>query len=110
MAKKTRAMAISVLNDFSITFQVEKFTQDFEVLVLAEAYKFLVLPGFPWCYKNNANLRFNKGYMSFENKEEWVSIPLIDGKSAPFTEPLGEEVLDRIYVHSIKDSEVIHPI
>ncbi|KAH9298551.1 hypothetical protein KI387_030233, partial [Taxus chinensis] len=44
--------------------------------------------GCPWCYVNNADLRFNKGYISFENKEERVVIPLTDGKSTPYVEPL----------------------
>ncbi|KAH9328600.1 hypothetical protein KI387_000708, partial [Taxus chinensis] len=70
---------------------------------------FPTLLGHPWCYKNNANLQFNKGYISFEKKEERVIIPLTDGNSTPYTEALGEEVLDRIYVHSIRDLEIIHP-
>ncbi|KAH9301377.1 hypothetical protein KI387_012960, partial [Taxus chinensis] len=41
-------------------------------------------------------------------KEERVIIPLTDGKSMPYTEPLGEEVLDKIYVLSIRDPEIIH--
>ncbi|KAH9315427.1 hypothetical protein KI387_024054, partial [Taxus chinensis] len=86
-----------------------RFTGDFEVLVLSEVDNFPALLGHPWYYKNNADLWFNKGYIIFENKEDRVVIPLIDGKSTPYTEPLGEEVMDRIYVHSIRDPETIHP-
>ncbi|KAH9322077.1 hypothetical protein KI387_016716, partial [Taxus chinensis] len=64
---------------------------------------FLALLGYPWCYKNNVELRFNKGYINFENKEEWVIIPLTNEKSTPYIETLGEEVIDRIYVRPIKD-------
>lgn len=35
-------------------------------------------------------------------------IPLIDWNLAPYNEPLGEQVLDKIYVRSIKDPEIIH--
>ncbi|KAH9291009.1 hypothetical protein KI387_044138 [Taxus chinensis] len=109
MANKTKAFPIGVLKDATITIQGAKFSGDFEVLALAEADNFPALLGRPWCYKNNVDLRFNKGYISFENKEERVIIPLADGKSTPYTEPLGEEVLDRIYVRSIRDLEIIHP-
>ncbi|KAH9313717.1 hypothetical protein KI387_022344, partial [Taxus chinensis] len=74
--------------DASITIQGAKFTGDFEVLALAEVDSFPDLLGRPWCYTNNADLRFNKGYISFENKEERVKIPLTDGKSMPYVEPL----------------------
>lgn len=80
MEKKTKAIPIGVLKDETITIQVAKFTRDFEVLALTEADNFLALPGCPWCYKNNVDLRFNKGYISFENKEERIIIPLVDGK------------------------------
>ncbi|KAH9322761.1 hypothetical protein KI387_017400, partial [Taxus chinensis] len=46
-----------------------KFTGDFEVLALAEVDNFPALLGRPWCYKNNADLQFNKGYINFKNKE-----------------------------------------
>lgn len=36
----------------------------------------LVLLGCPWFYKNNVELHFNKGYISFQNNEESVIIPL----------------------------------
>ncbi|KAH9291624.1 hypothetical protein KI387_043182, partial [Taxus chinensis] len=110
MENKTKAMPIGVLKDAAITIQGAKFTGDFEVLALTEVDNFPALLGHPWCYKNNADLWFNKGYISFENKEEWVIIPLVDGKSAPYIEPLGEEVLDKIYVCSIRDPEMVHPI
>ncbi|KAH9303720.1 hypothetical protein KI387_008124, partial [Taxus chinensis] len=45
----------------------------------------------------------------FENKEERVIIPLTDGKSAPYVEPLSEEDLNRIYVHAMWDPEVLKP-
>ncbi|KAH9311774.1 hypothetical protein KI387_026809, partial [Taxus chinensis] len=79
---------IIVLKDASITIQGAKFTTGFEVLALVEDESFPVLLGHPWCYKNNVNLKFNKGYISFENKEERVIIPLIDGESTPYVEPL----------------------
>ncbi|KAH9309180.1 hypothetical protein KI387_037091, partial [Taxus chinensis] len=66
---------------------------------------FPALLGHPWCYVNNVDLRFNKGYISFENKEERVVIPLTDGKSTPYVEPLSEEDLNRIYVRVIQDPE-----
>ncbi|KAH9311967.1 hypothetical protein KI387_027002, partial [Taxus chinensis] len=91
--------------DAFITIQGAKFTGDFKFLALVKAGNFPVLLGCPWCYKNNSDIRFNKGYISFEKKEEWVVIPLIDGKSVPYTELLGEEVMDRIYVCSIRDLE-----
>ncbi|KAH9322306.1 hypothetical protein KI387_016945 [Taxus chinensis] len=109
MENKTKAMPIGVLKDAAITIQGDKFTGDFKVLALTEEDNFLVLLGHPWCYKNNVDLWFNKGYISIKNKEERVIIPLSDGNSAPYIEPLGEEVLDRIYVCSIKDPEMIHP-
>ncbi|KAH9327813.1 hypothetical protein KI387_043747, partial [Taxus chinensis] len=110
MANKKKAMPIGVLKDATITIQGTKFIGDFEVLALAKVDNFPLLLGCPCCYKNNVDLKFNKGYISFENKEERVIIPLADGNSTPYTEPLGEEVLDRIHVHSIRDPETIHPI
>lgn len=65
------------------------FTGDFEFLALAKADNFPSLIGHPWCYKNNADLRFNKGYIRFENMEERVVVPLANGKLAPYIEPLG---------------------
>ncbi|KAH9320087.1 hypothetical protein KI387_021856, partial [Taxus chinensis] len=97
MANRTKATPIRVLKDASITIQGAKFTGDFEVLALAKSDSFPALLGHPWCYANNVDLRFNKGYISFENKEERVIIPLTDGKSTPYVEPLSEEDLNRIY-------------
>ncbi|KAH9291993.1 hypothetical protein KI387_042823, partial [Taxus chinensis] len=54
-------------------------------------------------------LHFNKGYISFENKEECIIIPLKDAKVAPYVEPLSEEDLNRIYACTIKDPEVTEP-
>ncbi|KAH9324162.1 hypothetical protein KI387_004340, partial [Taxus chinensis] len=66
---------------------------------------FTALLGRPWCYENNVDLRFNKGYINFENNEERAIIPLTDGKSTPYVEPLSEEDLNRIYVHVVRDLE-----
>ncbi|KAH9318041.1 hypothetical protein KI387_019810, partial [Taxus chinensis] len=97
MANKTKATPIGVLKDAFITIQGAKFTGDFEVLALAESDSFPTLLGHPWCYTNNVDLRFNKGYINFQNKEERVIIPLTDGKFVPYVEPLSEEDLNRIY-------------
>ncbi|KAH9294814.1 hypothetical protein KI387_038402, partial [Taxus chinensis] len=61
---------IGVLKDATITIQGAKFTGDFEVLALTEEDNFPALLGHPWCYKNNVDLQFNKGYIRFENEEE----------------------------------------
>ncbi|KAH9298068.1 hypothetical protein KI387_029750, partial [Taxus chinensis] len=87
----------------------DKLSGDFEVLEPTEADNFPALLGCHWCYKINADLWFNKGYIRFENKEEGVIIPLVDGNLTPYIEPLGEDFLDRIYVHSIRDPKMIHP-
>ncbi|KAH9292667.1 hypothetical protein KI387_042145, partial [Taxus chinensis] len=109
MENRTKAMPIRVLKDASITIQGAKFTGDFEVLALSEVDNFPALLGCPWCYANNVDLCFNKGYINFENKKEHIIIPLTDGRSAPYVEPLGEEDINRIYVHTIRDPEVIEP-
>ncbi|KAH9311625.1 hypothetical protein KI387_026660, partial [Taxus chinensis] len=93
----TKATPIRVLKDASITIQGAKFTRDFEFLVLAESDSFPALLGHPWCYENNADLWFNKGYINFEKREERLIIPLTDGKSTPYVEPLSEEDLNKIY-------------
>ncbi|KAH9302627.1 hypothetical protein KI387_014210, partial [Taxus chinensis] len=49
------------------------------------------------------------GYISFENKEERVIIPLTYGKLTPYVEPLSEEDLKKNYVHAIRDLEVLEP-
>ncbi|KAH9331287.1 hypothetical protein KI387_003395, partial [Taxus chinensis] len=74
-----------------------KFTGEFEVLALVEADNFPAILGHSWCYANKADFRFNKGYINFENKEECVIIPLKNGKSMPYVEPLSKEDLNRIY-------------
>ncbi|KAH9323769.1 hypothetical protein KI387_018408, partial [Taxus chinensis] len=43
------------------------------------------------------------------NKEEHVIFPLIDGKFARYVEPLSEEDLKKIYMHTIRDLEVLEP-
>ncbi|KAH9298159.1 hypothetical protein KI387_029841, partial [Taxus chinensis] len=107
MVNKTKAMPIGVLKDVTITILGAKFTRDFEVLALAEADSFLKLLGYPWCYENNDDSRFNKGYINFENKDERVIILLTYEKAAPYVEPLSKEDLNRIYVHTIRDPEVL---
>lgn len=47
--------------------------------------------------------------ISFENKEEHVIIPLIEKKIVPYVEYFSEEDLNRIYVCSIRDPEVLEP-
>ncbi|KAH9308827.1 hypothetical protein KI387_036738, partial [Taxus chinensis] len=71
MENKTKVIPIDVLKDVAITIQGAKFTGDFKFLVLAEAENFPELLGCPWCYKNNADLQFSKGYISVKNKEKW---------------------------------------
>ncbi|KAH9313419.1 hypothetical protein KI387_044053 [Taxus chinensis] len=109
MVNRTKATPIRVLKDASITIQGAKFTRDFEVLALADLDSFPSLLGHPWCYANNVDLQFNKGYIIFENKEERVIIPLTDGKFAPYVEPLSEEDLNSIYARAIQDIEVLEP-
>ncbi|KAH9304358.1 hypothetical protein KI387_008762 [Taxus chinensis] len=108
MANQTKNTPTGVLKDASITIQGAKFTGDFEVLALTEADNFPALLWRPWCYTNNVDLRFNKGYISFESKEERVIIPLTDGKSTPYVEPFSEDDLNRIYVPVIRDPKIIH--
>lgn len=109
MENRTKATPIGVLKDASITIQGAKFTVDFEVLALVEVDSFPSFLGCPQCYVNNVDLRFNKGYIIFENKEERFVIPLTDGKSTPYGEPLSEEDLNKIYVCVIHDPEVNEP-
>ncbi|KAH9289271.1 hypothetical protein KI387_033388, partial [Taxus chinensis] len=49
-------------------------------------------------------------YINFENKEDRVIIPLTDGWSAPYVEPLGEEDLNMIYVRTIRDPKFVQPM
>ncbi|KAH9309956.1 hypothetical protein KI387_037867, partial [Taxus chinensis] len=49
------------------------------------------------------------GYISFQNKEKRVVIPLTDGNYMPYVEPLSEEDLNRVYVCAIQDPEVNEP-
>ncbi|KAH9323761.1 hypothetical protein KI387_018400, partial [Taxus chinensis] len=90
-----------------LLFKGPSLLGDFVVLALAKEYSSQTFLGCPWCYANKNDLRFNKGYINFEIKEECVIIPLADGKFAPYVEPLSEEDLNRIYVHTIKDPKVL---
>ncbi|KAH9301236.1 hypothetical protein KI387_012819, partial [Taxus chinensis] len=105
MDNQTKATLIIVVKDASITIQGAKFTEDFEVLALEESENFPALLGHPWCYENNVYLWFKKGYISFENQEESIIIPLTDGKSTQYVEPLSEKDLNIIYVCAIRDIE-----